>query len=175
MLGILVNILKSFCTFALLIWMAAVANAYQIAVPESLNPGDQYKLIFLTSQTTDAFSSDIQTYNQFASNLAETVFGLRELDADWFAVGSTASIDARDNTLTNPLNSLHSDVPIFLVVDEHENETLIATGNSDLWDGVVGGLINRTQNGSLVGIERVWTGHNRFWDCRHVSFRSNKP
>jgi hypothetical protein len=61
--------------------------------------GDQYRLIFITSTTTDATSADIATYNAFVQGVAAAA-GLG--DATWNMVGSTVTVDARDNTGTNP-------------------------------------------------------------------------
>ena len=41
-------------------------------VPTTLSPGDQYRLVFVTSTTTTATSTDINTYNTFVNNLAIT-------------------------------------------------------------------------------------------------------
>ena len=39
-------------------------------VPTGLNIGDQYRLVFVTSTTRDAASTDISVYNTFVNDLA---------------------------------------------------------------------------------------------------------
>ena len=64
--------------------------------------GDQYRLVFITSGTTNAQSADINTYNNFATSQAagSTTFS-RLGEVNWFILGSTLTVDARDNTSTN--------------------------------------------------------------------------
>ena len=64
-------------------------------------PGQQFRLIFLTSTTRDASSSDIDVYNSFIQNRAAAGHeAIREYRNGFRVVGSTASVDARDNTVT---------------------------------------------------------------------------
>lgn len=42
-------------------------------VPSSLSPGDTYRLAFLTSDTIDATSADINVYNNFVDGLGDLV------------------------------------------------------------------------------------------------------
>ena len=39
-----------------------------IATPSGLNPGNQFRIVFLTVATTEATSSDIAYYNTFVNN-----------------------------------------------------------------------------------------------------------
>jgi hypothetical protein len=117
-------------------------------VPTSLAPGDSYRLAFLTSDTTDATSADINVYNTVADGLGDVVIA-----SDWRAIVSTAAVDARDNTGTNPYD--FTGVPIFLF-----NNTLLADNNAHLWD-LTG--TNRYQSLSItdtgdLDIDYVWTG-----------------
>ncbi|MBC8230103.1 PEP-CTERM sorting domain-containing protein [bacterium] len=132
-----------------------VALAVPITLPTSLNPGDQYRLAFLTPGTIDATSSDISTYNTFVTNEANAQVELAALGTTWKAIGSTASVDARDNTETNPFNASHISVPIFLL-----NETKLVDSNDDLWDGTIDTFFNVFSDGTVVGgiVPTVWTG-----------------
>jgi hypothetical protein len=138
---------------AMLLLSATQANAEIIATPSSLNPGDQYRLAFVTSGTIDATSSDIATYNTFVTVAANVVPELAALNTSWFAVASTSTIDARDNTGTNP--GLSAGVPIFLL-----NDTKLVDSNTDLWDGTIDTKFNRTaaDTESTVPFHIVWTG-----------------
>ena len=70
-------------------------------IPGGVLPGQQFRLIFLTSTTRDASSSDIDVYNSFIQNRAAAGHeAIREYRSGFRVVGSTASVDARDNTVT---------------------------------------------------------------------------
>ena len=78
-----------------------VASAQIVTIPNGLNPGDQYRLAFVTNGTTLATSTDIAAYNTFVTAEANTQPELVTLGATWAAIGSTPTDDARDNTGTN--------------------------------------------------------------------------
>jgi hypothetical protein len=105
---------------------ATEATAAPITVPSGLSAGDTYRLAFVTSTTRDAASTNINDYNAFVSGVAAGVPELAALGTTWKAIGSTASVDARDNTGTNPLVS--SGVPVYTLGD-----ALVADGNVTLW------------------------------------------
>jgi hypothetical protein len=111
-----------------------------VTVPPGLNPGDQYRLAFVTSTTTTA-SSDISSGNTFVTNVANGVPELAALGTTWKAIGSTGSIDARDNTGTNPSST---GVPIFRM-----DGARVANNNADLWDGFIINLVQTTETGSI--------------------------
>ena len=70
-------------------------------VPVGLEVGDQFRLLFLTSTTRDAISTDIETYNAFvqaAAGIGQR--DIREYRTGFLAVASTALVDARNNTST---------------------------------------------------------------------------
>ena len=65
---------------------ASTAHATMIyTVPTGLNPGDQYRLAFVTSTIRDATSSDIGVYNTHVTNAANSNPDLLALNADWKA------------------------------------------------------------------------------------------
>jgi len=115
-----------------------------ITEPTSLSPGDSYRLAFLTSGTIDARSTDIGVYNTFVDG-----FGDPLILSDWRAIGSTSSVDARDNTGTNPVSV---GVPIF-----HLDDRLLANNNADLWDGAIIDPEWVNENGAS-GFSSVLTG-----------------
>lgn len=114
-----------------------------------LNAGDQYRLVFLTRDTTDALSADISTYNDFVTAQANQAGGP---GGTWNLIGSTLDVDARDNTGTNPNDG--TGVPIFLI----DGTTLIAADNADLWDGGIGASISLDQFGDAHSDNRTFTG-----------------
>jgi hypothetical protein len=105
-------------------------------------------LAFLTSDTIDATSADINVYNTFVDNLGDQI-----IESDWRAIASTATVDARDNTGTNPDD--FTGVPIFLL-----DGNLLANNNAHLWSQAGTNRYQAlaiTNTGDLY-IEHVWTG-----------------
>jgi len=143
-------------TAAVLLVAADVARATPVALstPGGLNPGDKFRFIFVTSGTTQALSGDIAYYNSFVNTEA----GGATYDSaivTWKAVGSTSTVDARDNV--GGYNSL---VPIYLV-----NGTRVAndlTENSGgFWSNQLlpGSQLNMYIGGTTIGaLRKPWTG-----------------
>ena len=118
--------------------------------PTGLNPGDEYRLVFVTSTSTNAASSNIADYNAVVSSAANGSPELAALATTWTAIASTSSVDARDNSNTNFTISLGA--PIYRLDD-----TLVASDNSDLWNGSLGAAISLDESANLAG-GQVWTG-----------------
>jgi hypothetical protein len=123
-----------------------------LLLPAGLSLGDKYRVAFVTSVTIDATSSDISDYNT-AVNVAANTFGTltAPLGTTWTAIASTPTVDARDNTGTNPSNI---GVPIFSI----DATSRIANNNADLWDGAVITFINLDEFGVVRPNLEVWTG-----------------
>ena len=100
--------------------------------------GDTYRFVFITSTMQGAESSDITTYNALVQGLADAA-GLG--GATWNVIGSTATVDARDNTSTNP--TVETGHAIFLL----DGSTVVANDYADLWDGEIQHIINLTEQG----------------------------
>jgi hypothetical protein len=112
-------------------------------------PGDTYRLVFITSTTTTAASADIATYNAFVNTVADSSTTFLALGSvNWSVVGSTATVDARDNTGTNS----GTGVPLLTMTS-----TTVAINNADLWDGT-SNIVNRDQNGFSVTATQAFTG-----------------
>jgi len=105
--------------------------------------GDTYRIVFITSTNQDATSSDIAHYNAIVQDLANNaaIAGLR--DTTWKVIGSTATVDAIDNTSTN-WTVENPGSPIFLV----DGTTLVAYDHQDLWDGEILHIIDLDENGN---------------------------
>lgn len=112
-----------------------------LTVPPGLSPGDEYRLVFVTSATGDTTSSSISTYNTFVDSYGDAV-----VDSDWKVIGSTHSVDAVDNVGTS------SSVGIYRL-----DGTLVATGLDDLFDGSLLAAINIDETGATRNTN-VWTG-----------------
>lgn len=134
---------------------ATASLAAPITIPTGLNPGDQYRIAFVTSTTRTALSSDIADYNAFVTAAANSVAGLASLGTTWSAIGSTATVNARDNTNTN--FTISTGVGIYLL-----NDTKLADDNADLWDGSLQNSLSIDETGATTtpinGLNDVFTG-----------------
>ena len=75
-------------------------------VPDGLGLGDQFRLIFLSSETRTAEATDIATYNTWVQGLAANGHAdIQDHSSTFRVVGSTAAVDARDNTSTTYTSS----------------------------------------------------------------------
>ena len=115
-------------------------------VPMGLNPGDQYRLVFVTSSTISATSTNISDYDNFVNAVAKAAGSpLQSLGATWQAVVSTAAVSAADH-----LGSFST--PIFRL-DGAE----VATGSAGLWSGSILQSIDFDEQGAAAS-PVVWTG-----------------
>ena len=90
-----------------------------------------------------------------------SVAELQSLGTTWFAIASTSTIDARDNTGTNPTSS--AGVPIFIL-----DGTKIADSNADLWNNSIDAPISVTSHGgTFVTPQQVYTGTDDFDGTAH--------
>jgi len=115
------------------------------ATGEPWKVGDCYRFAFHSSQFTTAESPDIETYNAWVQSLADA--SPLPIGADdgvtWKVIGSTAEVDARDNTSTNPeVDGVGC--AIYLL----DGSTLVASNNADLWDGEIQNPIGITELGT---------------------------
>lgn len=144
---------------AAIILLPVAARGGITTVPAGLNPGDQYRLVFVTTNLKygpnngiEGSYSDIEIYNQEVSNAANAVPELADLGTEWKVIGSTSAVNARQNTNTDPILG---GVPIFLL-----NGSQMATNYADLWDvSQKGRDVNITETGAELRTI-VWTGTN---------------
>lgn len=152
---------------ALLLAATASPNAHGSAIdlstPAGLNPGDTFRFVFVTKGTyginpspgtITALSSDINVYNTFVNTAAAgATYGGAVVS--WKAIGSTATVDARDN-----VGGFDTTVPVYLV-----DGTLVANNlktnvlSGGLWSGRLLGTttLNLAIDGSVVN-SKTWTG-----------------
>lgn len=95
--------------------------------PPNLEPGEEYRLMFLTSEFRDATSSEIEDYNEFVQLVADDSPEVGSWNLEWKAIVSTDDVDARDNTETNAANELG--VPIYGVHGQ-----ILASNYNVLWN-----------------------------------------
>ncbi|MEM7199235.1 MAG: hypothetical protein AAF628_03155 [Planctomycetota bacterium] len=115
--------------------VTSVACAQDINLPPpDLAPGEPYRVLFVTDGSYSNASSDIGVYNARVVTEAEAVPALAALSTSWTAVGSTAAVDARTNTQTDPTPSGPTGVPIYRpdgvrVADDYDHLWGAATRN----------------------------------------------
>ncbi len=146
------RIIASLLATATFVVAPLASSAAPITVPADLNPGEKYRLAFVTSSTRNAMSLDIADYNAFVSGVANSVTELVALDTTWKVIGSISTVAARDNTGTNPSSV---GVPIYGL-----DGTRIANNNRDFWDGSILNALRVAENGADLGpsLTVVWTG-----------------
>lgn len=135
-----------------LVWPNVAKAA--IITPASLEPGDVFRLVFVTSATRDATSNDILTYDAFVyfSALGAGITTYYGQNVNWYALASTPTVDA-DDRLSG------STIPIYEL-----DGTLVASGNR-LWSGeFLFSEINTNEFGNK-STTAVWTGTDRFGDA----------
>lgn len=123
-----------------------------LLTPPGLNPGDQFRFVFVTSGIRDATSSHIADYDSFVTIQA----GGATYDGaviDWIAIGSTDSVDAIDHVG-------QGNTPVFLSDGSVVAPTTTAAG---LWRGAIAHPIHLDLDGNPVDpLFFVWTGTNPF-------------
>jgi len=134
---------------------AAAEQIVELQTPAGLNPGDEFRFVFVTANARTAESSDIASYNTFVNDDAggATYDGTTVL---WKAIGSTATVNARDN-----VGGYGTHVPVYLVTGTRvANELTTEADGFGLWSGTLLNQISVSIEGTDVGEDAVWTGSN---------------
>ena len=98
-------------------------------IPSGLSHGDEFRLLFVSSTGRNASSDSIATYNTFVQNRAAAGHtDIQDYSSTFTAVGSTAAVDARDNTHTTYTSS-DKGVPIYWL-----NGNKVADHYEDFYD-----------------------------------------
>jgi len=133
----------------------ARAEPVSLATPAGLAPGAQFRFLFLTSGTLAATSTDIADYNTFVNGQASGATYEGSV-VSWKAVGSTATVNARDN-----VGGFGGNVPVYLT-----DGTLLAgdlttsTSNKGLWSGTLFATPTIGIDGNGVTTRFAHTGSN---------------
>jgi hypothetical protein len=143
---------RHFYVISVIFFALSSSAVADLVLPSDLNPGDQYRLVFVSDASTAASSSDITFYNQFVNSAANApTTDTAPLSLSWTAIASTDSIDAQDNTGTNP--TVSSGVPIYRL-----DGVRIADDYVDLWKATIQNPIRVTESGTTITNSGVWTG-----------------
>ena len=98
--------------------------------PSAIGPGDQFRLIFVSSSKRNATASAISTYDTHVQSAAASGHSaIQSFSSQFKALGCTASVDARDHTSTTYTTS-DKGVPIYWV-----NGGKVADDYEDFYDG----------------------------------------
>ena len=120
-------------------------------IPDGLGPGDQFRLLFVTSGTRNAQSSDIAVYNTFVQNAANgpsVDAVIRGMSGEFRAVVSTSG-HARDNTATHP----NADILIYWLDGDK-----VADNYADFYDDSWDSLQGKNEQGQDHRVQEIWTG-----------------
>ena len=122
--------------------------------PSGLVVGDKFRLLFVSSTGRDATSGIIATYNTWIQNRAAAGHtDIQNYRSTFTVVGSTAAIDARDNTHTTYTSS-DKGVPIYWL-----NGNKVADQYEDFYDGSWDDEANRkTEAGTASSDTTIRTG-----------------
>ncbi|MFU8893017.1 MAG: Ig-like domain-containing protein [Luteolibacter sp.] len=134
-------------------------NNINPATGEPWKPGDRFRMVFVSSTNLNprdttfpsAFGSwnSIDTWNAEAQSFANNAVGQDLSGASWKVLGSTSTVNARDNTKTNP--AVHgSGHPIVLI----DGKTIVASDFTELWGGEIWDSITLTEN-IIDGVNEV--------------------
>ncbi len=124
-------------------------------IPAGLGAGDEFRLLFLTSTTRDATSTDIADYNSFVQTAAAGgLAALQPYSEGFRAVGSTGDVDARDNARTTYTDD-DKGVPIYWLGGKQ-----IADDYEDFHDGTWAEEQTWTDESGTASTDfkTVWTG-----------------
>jgi len=123
--------------------LATMAYAAPVVVPADLPAGTTYRLVFTTNALSNATSTNIEDYNAFVTSQANESAELATLGTTWTVLGSTAAVDAKTNSATDP--GLATGVPIYNLHGD-----MVASNNADLWDGGLAGTMKYDQYGATL-------------------------
>jgi hypothetical protein len=140
---------------ALALWLGSGSGGpaeagIMLQTPAGLNPGDQFRFVFVTDGIRDATSTNIADYDSIVTADAggATYNGVV---VNWIAIGSTDSVDAIDHVG-------QANAPVYL-----SDGTLVTptTTPAGLWSGALVHEINVDLAGNIVPpFSFVWTGTN---------------
>ena len=141
---------------------ATVVPADWSLIPAGLAPGDQFRLLFLSSTKRDGASSDIATYNTFIQNRGAMGHAdIRPYSSGFRALGCTAASDARDNTGTT-YTGADKGVSIYWL-----RGSRVADDYEDFYDGSWDDEANGKNESGANGPNTSQSTNYPFTGCQH--------
>jgi hypothetical protein len=123
-----------------------------VSAPPNLNPGDHFRLVFVTNGVIDAPSASIGNYDSVVTGEANGagLLSYAGSPVTWQTLAST------EGGASTAVGRVTTSVPIYRL-----DGTQVATDNTDLWDGAIAAAINQTPSGATLDNGTVvWTGSN---------------
>ena len=131
-------------------------------IPAGLTVRDKFRLLFLSSTTRDATSTDIADYNTFVQGIAAAGHAAIQAYSSGFrVVGCTGAVDARDNTYTRH-TSTDQGVPIYWL-----GGTRVADEYEDFYDGSWDDEANDRNESGTDGPDTSQDENRPFTGCDH--------
>ena len=141
---------------------ATVVPADWSLIPAGLAPGDQFRLLFLSSTKRDGASSDIATYNTFIQNRGAMGHAdIQPYSSGFRALGCTAASDARDNTGTT-YTGADKGVSIYWL-----RGSRVADDYEDFYDGSWDDEANGKNESGANGPNTSQSTNYPFTGCQH--------
>jgi hypothetical protein len=131
--------------------LAGSASAGLIESIAALDVGDKYRVLFTTSTTRDATSSNIADYNSFVSANAIDGTITKSLGLTWTALASTAATNAQVNT------GIFNDDRSNTVTMFNTNGDIVALSGIELWGGSLSNPLGYDSSGGYIEVG-VFTG-----------------
>ena len=131
-------------------------------LPSGLSPGDQFRLVFLSSMKRNGSSSNIAGYNTFIQNRAAAGHtDIQAYSSGFRVVGCTRAVDARDNTGTTYTNA-DKGVPIYWL-----NGAKVADDYQDFYNGSWDEERNDKNELGANGPDTTQVGNYPLTGCEH--------
>ena len=153
-------------TFAALFALPLQAQAQTIVpddwslIPSGLGPGDEFRLLFLSSTKRNASPDGIGTYNTFIQNAAAAGHAdIQAYKSDFKVVGCTVNKDATVNTETR---STDTDAPIYWL-----GGNKVADNYADFYDGSWADEANDKNQAGSNGPNTSQAANYPFTGCDH--------
>ncbi len=129
--------------------VGTVPRSWAFIPSTSLKAGDSFRLLFVTSDTRDAHSREIDDYNRFVQNAAARNELFNGFSSRFRVLGSTYFVDAIDNASTRGTG-----VPIYWVQGAR-----VAGSYTDFYDGSWASKAGTDEAGRrLEHSTDIWTG-----------------
>ena len=158
--------------------VGTVPRSWALIPRSGIQPGDSFRLLFVTSDTRDANSGNIGDYNSFVQSAAGRNSLLSGFSGRFRVLASTNDVHAIDNSGTRGTG-----VPIYWL------ESAKAADNyPDFYDGSWDSRAGTDEQGrTLRGSTQIWTGTNndgtehaaelgsRYWNALYATLGMRNP